>query len=87
MKKYKILFKASVEKDLRAIPKRDVIVIKNKIENELSYDPLRKSVALKGQFKGFYKYRIGKYRVIFKLSKEEVLILIVKIGHRKDVYR
>lgn len=86
-KKYALFFKASVEKDLRKIATDDVLRIKHKLETELVYDPQKKGIPLKGQFKGFYKYRVNRYRIIYRISHSEVLIIIIKIAHRKDVYR
>ncbi len=83
---YKILYKASVERDLKAIDKTYRLRILNKIENELALNPKELGKPLKGQYKGFWFFRIGEYRVVYKVSVEEILILVLKIGHRKDVY-
>ena len=42
---------------------------------------------LKGELIGRYSYRVGSYRVIYKLHKGELLVLVLDIGHRRDVYR
>lgn len=83
---YKVLYKASVEKDWRAIDKSSQKRIINKIERELAKNPKELGKPLKGQYKGFWSYRIGEYRVIYKISEEEILILVLRVGHRKDVY-
>ena len=83
---YKVLYKASVEKDLRKIDKDSQKRIINKIEKELARDPKELGKRLRGQYKGFWSYRIGEYRVVYKISESEILILVLKIGHRKDVY-
>lgn len=44
-------------------------------------------VPLKGILKGLYKYRVGQYRVIYKVHHSHLLIVIIDIGHRKEVYR
>jgi len=50
-------------------------------------DNLKNNVkALKGEFKGKYRLKIGKYRVIYKIDNENIIIIIVRIGHRKEVY-
>ena len=76
-------YKASVERDLRRIDKKDVNRILNKIEKVLSENP-NKGEPLKGEYKGLYKLRIGDYRAIYTKTKEGVLIL--RIRHRGKAY-
>ena len=80
---YKIVYKSSAFKDLKH-PDEDIARrILNQLETHMSNNP-NCSTPLKGQFKGFLKYHIGNYRVVYTKIKSEVLIL--RIGHRKDVY-
>ena len=81
---YKIIFKESVEKDLKKINKKDIIKIKNKINNDLSKNP-GKNKQLKGVFKGIYSYRMGNYRILYSILKDKILIL--QIGDRKNIYK
>ena len=76
-------YKASIERDLRRIDKKDVNRILNKIEKVLSENPNR-GEPLKGEYKGLYKLRIGDYRTIYTKTKEGVLIL--RIRHRGKAY-
>jgi len=41
---------------------------------------------LKGNYSGLYRLRVGNYRVIYKMEKQKLIILIVRIGHRKEIY-
>jgi mRNA interferase RelE/StbE len=51
-------------------------------------DPRSLGAALKGDELGqFWKYRVGDYRVIAEILDSEIRILVVRIGHRRDVYR
>jgi mRNA interferase RelE/StbE len=43
-------------------------------------------LSLTGQWLGFYKLRVGDYRVIYELDIEEQLIIIIRIGHRREIY-
>ncbi|AFW93478.1 type II toxin-antitoxin system RelE/ParE family toxin [Dolichospermum sp. UHCC 0684] len=43
-------------------------------------------LSLTGQWSGFYKLRVGDYRVIYELDIEEQLIIIIRIGHRREIY-
>jgi mRNA interferase RelE/StbE len=79
----KIEYKASVERDLRRIDRKDTLRILRKVEKVLNEDP-DKGVALKGEYKGLYKLRVGDYRIIYCRTNEGVLIL--RIRHRKRAY-
>ena len=81
---YKITFKKSVAKDLKKIDHFEADRILKKISSELSKQA-EKSPELKGQFAGLRKYRIGNYRVVYAIIDDSVLILRIK--HRKDVYK
>ena len=84
MGKYKLKVKKSAEKELRKIPKRDLLKIINKIQS-LSDDPHPEgSIKLSNQEK--YRLRVGNYRVLYKVEDNILTIFIVKIGHRKDIY-
>lgn len=81
---YKITFKKSVAKDFKKIEKSEVGRILRKIESELpsKADQVRE---LKGQFVGLRRFRVGTYRIIFTILGDSVLVL--RIQHRKDVYK
>lgn len=81
---YNITYKSSVKKDLKKLSKSDAIRILDQVEAALSKKP-DKYPALKGEFAGLRKYRVGTFRVIFAILENDVLIL--RVGHRKDVYR
>jgi len=81
---YNIVYKKSVERDLKKLSKVEVHRILNQTEEELSKNADTYPV-LKGQFTGLRKYRIGDYRVIYAILGNDVLVL--RIGHRKDVYK
>ena len=80
----KITYKASVARDLGRIDKRDVRRIITKLEKALSENP-EAGIPLTGEFRGLFRYRVGDYRVIYSKSPGQVLIL--RIAHRKDVYK
>jgi mRNA interferase RelE/StbE len=81
---YNIFYKQSVQRDLKKLPKAEVRRILNQIEEDLSKNADTYPV-LKGHFAGLRKYRVGDYRVIYAIFGNDVLVL--RIGHRKDVYR
>lgn len=85
MASFKIIFKKSVAKDLRRIPKQDVERILSRIE-ALAIEPRPPGAEkLSGQEK--YRIRQGVYRILYEIADKELIVVIVKIGHRRDVYR
>lgn len=85
MANYKIVFKQSVAKDLRPIPNKDVRKILTSISS-LSTDPRPPgSKKLTGEEK--YRIRQGNYRILYTIEDEIVTVTVVKVGHRRNVYR
>ncbi|WP_411358995.1 type II toxin-antitoxin system RelE family toxin [Pseudidiomarina salilacus] len=85
MAKYKIEFKKSVAKDLRAIPNDQVKMILDKI-SALADDPRPPGCEkLSGQER--YRIRQDVYRVVYSISDSLLLVTVVKIAHRKHVYQ
>ena len=82
---YEVFFKKSVWKDFKGIPKNDLHRILKFIES-LSDDP-RPTGSKKLSAQEKYRARIGNYRVLYSIQDEEVTVWVVKVGHRRDVYR
>lgn len=68
------------------LPKNTKERILNFIEKRIAYSPYEAGEMLKGNLFGFWKSRIGDYRIIYKINDDKILVLIIKIGHRKEVY-
>lgn len=82
---YKIFFKKSVEKDFDVIPKNDLKKILGRIE-ALAEDPRPPGCEkLTGQQR--YRLRQGRYRILYSIQDDELIVWVVKVGHRKDIYR
>ena len=85
MASYKLLFKKSVAKDLRKFPKRDVKTILRRID-ALADDPRGPGCKkLSGQ--AWYRVRQGAYRIIYAIEDEQLIVLVIRVGHRTEVYR
>lgn len=85
MANYRLTFRKSVAKDLRSIPPNDVSRILKRIE-ALAEDPRPMgSEKLSGQER--FRVRQGVYRIVYEIQDEELVILVVKVGHRREVYR
>lgn len=85
MAAYSLFFKESVQKDLDGIPKKDLRKILSRIKS-LSGDPRPQGCEkLTGQNR--YRVRQGRYRIVYSVQDEERTVIVVKVGHRKDIYR
>ena len=71
-------------KDLRSIPNKDVVKILQRIEL-LAIDP-RPAGSEKLSAQSKYRIRQGVYRIIYEIKDSELVVLIVKSGHRKNIY-
>ena len=85
MARYELRFKPSVAKDLRDIPKADVRRILARVET-LRDDP-RPPGSEKLSAQERYRLRQGNYRILYTVADVDVVIEIVKVGHRREVYR
>ena len=85
MGKYRVLVRKSVSKDLDRITKKDVRRIL-KAMKALSDDPRPpQSKKVSGDEK--YRLRCGRYRIIYEIQDEQLIICVVRIRHRRDAYR
>lgn len=85
MAKYKIEVKRSAEKELKKIPKKELIKIIDQIGSLANNPRPAGSKKLTNQEK--YRIRIGNYRVLYYIEDEILTIFIIKVGHRKEIYR
>ncbi|UCE53928.1 MAG: type II toxin-antitoxin system RelE/ParE family toxin [Desulfobacterales bacterium] len=85
MAEYKIFFKRLAVKDLDPIPKKDLQRIIKRIES-LAEDPMPAGCEkLSNQDR--YRIRQGNYRIVYSIQNKDLTVWVVKIGHRRDVYR
>jgi mRNA interferase RelE/StbE len=82
---YDLLIKQSAGKELEKLPRKDRIRTSRKIQ-ELAFEP-RPHGCEKLSAEEKYRIRQGNYRVVYSIDDEKRVVLIVKIGHRKEVYR
>jgi mRNA interferase RelE/StbE len=84
MASHSIVYKPSVEKDLRSLPRSTVMRVTRQID-VLRDDPIsRYSVKLTGS-KGLYRIRVGDYRVIYGVDQDAKQVTIHHVRHRRDV--
>lgn len=85
MVSYKIFFKESVEKDFHGIPRKDLKKILARIKLLAENPHPAGCEKLTGQEK--YRIRQGRYRIVYSIQDKELTVWVVKVGHRKDVYK
>ena len=85
MAAYSLFFKESVQKDLDGIPKKDLRKILARVKS-LAADP-RPLGCEKLTGLDRYRMRQGRYRIVYAIQDEERAVTVVKVGHRKDIYR
>ena len=85
MERYKIEIKKSAAKEIKNIPAKDLEKVLAKISS-LSENPRPSdSVKLSGEDK--YRIRYRNYRILYMIEDQVLIVYVVKVGHRKDVYR
>jgi mRNA interferase RelE/StbE len=84
--KYSVEFRPGVLKSIKHLPKRELLRIKKKIDELSDNLPDPATTKLKGD-NNFHKVRTGNYRIVYEIHGDRLVILVVKIGHRKDVYK
>jgi mRNA interferase RelE/StbE len=84
---YKLTWHEDAMEDLKRLDKTRAREIVEKVDEHLSKKPLALGKQLKGIFRGMHRYRCGDYRIIYTLDREEQRLMVLTVGHRKDVYK
>lgn len=85
MEKYKIEFKKTATKELNSLPNKEIKKIINAI-NQLVVNP-RLTSSKKLSASEYYRIRVGDYRILYEIKDQLLIVYIIKIAHRKDIYR
>jgi len=83
---YEIIWHEDTIEDLRKFPLKESKRIISKIEQYLSENPIQLGKSLRGKLKGLYRYRIGRYRVIYQINQSECKIIVIRVGKRDEIY-
>ncbi|MCJ7583117.1 MAG: type II toxin-antitoxin system RelE/ParE family toxin [Candidatus Aminicenantes bacterium] len=73
-----------LKKDFKKIDKADQLRIINTIRKKLTSKPQEFGKPLKGELKGYWKLRIGEYRVIYEIEKDKIIVYVIMVGYRRD---
>ncbi len=85
MASYRLTFKKSVTKDFQSIPTDDVSRMLTRIKALADEPRPMESEKLSGHDR--YRVRQGVYRIVYEIQDEKLVIIVVKVGHRREVYR
>lgn len=86
---WRIEYAESTQKDIRRLDPQERKRIRSFLEEKVAglEDPRSLGKPLAGGLSGFWRYRVGDYRIITSLEDEKLRVLVVRVAHRKDVYR
>lgn len=86
--RYSVRFSLSAQRSFNKLdePVKEMILAWILKHLEGSINPTSMGLALKGNLKGLWRYRIGKYRIIAEINQHELIIVVIEVGHRKNVY-
>lgn len=86
MASYSVEVTRTAEKQLRRIAKRDRSRVLDAIE-ALGTKPRPEGARKLQGYEDIYRVRVGKYRIVYEVIDDRVVVIVLKVGHRKDIYR
>ena len=88
MAAYKLELSNQAERVIRRMAEREPALYQRVAGalDDLRRDP-HQGKPLKGELKGRYSYRVGSYRIVYFIRQQELVVLVIDIGHRRDIYR
>jgi mRNA interferase RelE/StbE len=86
MASYQVEFAKNAQKDLKKIPSQQVAKIIAAID-KLALEPLHSNSKKLVDWENTYRIRVGDYRVLYELENSVLIVFVVEVGHRKDIYR
>lgn len=86
MDTYKIEWKRSATKELRKLPRQMISKVVAAVDS-LSSNPYPQGVRKLVSTENSYRIRVGDYRVLYNIVEKKLIVEIIRVGHRKDIYR
>lgn len=85
---YHVVFSATAARELKKLDRHTAALILGWIRKNLEgcSDPRQHGKALSANLSGQWRYRVGDYRLLAQIQDDQVLILILRVGHRREVY-
>lgn len=84
---YSVRWHEKAVKDLQGLDRKTAHAIVERVVSHLVKKPLTLGKPLGGPLAGLYRYRYGKYRVIYTVDREDVMILVLRVGKRDSIYK
>ena len=86
---YELKYEAKAVRQIRKLDPATRKLIKSWIEKNLlnTDDPRRHGKALTGTLSQYWRYRVGDYRILAEINDTEIVIIIIEVGHRREIYR
>ena len=86
---WRVEYSTGVEKQLRNMGRDADRRIRRQLETVIANldDPRQVGGPLMGKLKGYWRYRIGDYRVLCDIRDAQLIVLVIEVGHRREVYR
>ncbi len=85
--RYVVEYDIRIEEKLKKIPKTMRTRIREAIEKRLMNSPFNYGKPLTGGWRGYRRLRVGDYRIIYRVYEERIVVFIIEIDHRKNVYK
>lgn len=85
---YKIEYSDKAKKQIKKLDRQTQALIKGWIDKNLigTSDPRQHGKGLTANRSGQWRYRVGDYRILAEIQDEKVIVLVLEIGHRKNIY-
>ena len=80
-------FSSAAKRDMRRLDKPVARRVLSRLLWFTEHMDVITPIPLKGEWAGFFKFRVGDYRVLYEIVEEESLIFVLRIGHRREIYR
>lgn len=85
---YKVVYSEKALKQISKLDKNTVRIIINYMDNVSNLqEPRSKGKALSGNLRGFWRYRVGKYRILTQVEDDKLTVFVVDVGHRSEIYQ
>ena len=86
MARYEIEISRTAEKQLRRLPRTERVRVVRTIL-ALAEDPLPRGTRKLSGYDDVFRVRTGQYRILYSVSERKLIVVVLKVGHRRDVYR
>jgi mRNA interferase RelE/StbE len=77
----------AARKALADLPKRDQVRVDQRIQSLADHPRPHGSIPLKGTNRSLWRLRVGDFRVLYKIEDDRLIVIVIDIGNRRDVYR